>query len=64
MKNKYPIDIIDPKFQVHHNKPKKIQLHQEYRGATNNEGLFMIMIRHRKIKMISDGYKITEFSLI
>ena len=59
MKTKYPIQVIDLRFQVDHLNPKKVQLFEEYRGATNNARLFMILIRHREIKMISDGNEIT-----
>ena len=64
MKNKHPIQIIDLRFQVDHNNPNEIQLRQEHRGATNNARLFMINIRHREIKMISDGNKISEATVI
>ena len=60
MKNRYPIQVIDLRFQVDHIKSKKIQLFEEYRGATSNARLFIILVRHREIKMISDGKKITE----
>ena len=49
MKNKYPIQVIDLSFQLDQFNTKKIQLHQAFRGATNNARLFMILIRHRKI---------------
>ena len=52
MKNKYPIQAVDLRYQVDHINPKKLQLHQEYRGATKYAGLFMIIIRHRAIKKI------------
>ena len=64
MKNNYPMQVIDLRFQVDHINPKKIQLLQEYRSATNNARLFMILIRHRQIKLISDMNKITEVTLI
>ena len=64
MKTKNPFQVIDLRFQVHHIKPKKIQLFEEYRGATNNSRLFMISIRHREIKLISDGNKIREVNII
>ena len=60
MKNKYPIQVLDLRFQVDHIIPRKIQLFEEYRGATNNARLFMIIIRHRKSKMVSDGDKISQ----
>ena len=60
MKNKYLIQVIDLRFQVDHNNPRTFQLHQEYRSATNNARLFMILIRHSEINVISDGIKITE----
>ena len=52
---KYHFQIIDLRFLVNHNNPKKIQLNQEYSGATNNAHLFMILIGHKEIKMIVDG---------
>ena len=64
MKNKYPIQVIDLRFQVDHINPKKIQLFEENRGATNNARLFVISIRHREIKMISDGNKFSEVNII
>ena len=64
MKNKYPIQLIDLRFQVDQFNPKKMGLFEEYRGATNNARLFMILIRHREIKMISDGNKIVEVNII
>ena len=60
MKNRYPIQIFDLRFQVDHFNPKEIQLHQEHTCATNNARLFTILIRHRYFEMISDGNKITE----
>ena len=52
MKNKYPIQLIDLRFQVDHNNPKKKGLFEEYRGATNKARLFVILIKHRENKMI------------
>ena len=56
-KLKYPLQVIDLRFQVDHINPKKIHLFEEYRGATNNASLFKNLIRHREIKMISDELK-------
>ena len=64
MKNNYAIQVIDLRIQVDHINPKKIQLHQEYRGATANARLFIILIRYRETKMISNGNKITEVIVI
>ena len=52
MKNKYPIQLIDLRFQVDHINPKKKGLFEEYRGATNKARLFVILIKHRENKMI------------
>ena len=54
MKNKYPIQLIHLRFQVDHINPEKIGLFEEHGGATKNARLFMQLIRHREIKMISD----------
>ena len=64
MKNKYPIQVIDLRFQIDHINPKKIQLFEEYRVATNNARFYLVLIRHWEIKMISDGNKITEVNII
>ena len=62
VKNTYPIQVIDLRFQVDHIKPKKIQHFEEYRANPANARLFLILIRHKK--MVSDGNKITEIKVI
>ena len=64
MKYLYPIQITDLRFQVGHITPKKIQLFQEFSEDPANERLFIILIRHRQIEMISDGNKIIEVKVI
>ena len=63
-KNSYPIQVIDLRFQVDQINPKKIQLFQEYRADPANARLFLILIRHGRIKNVSDGNKITEIKVI
>ena len=60
MKYLYPIQMTDLRFQVDHITPKKIQLFEEFSEDPANERLFIILIRHRQIEMISDGNKIIE----
>ena len=64
MKTKYPIQVIDLRFQVDHITPKKIQLIEEYRANPANAKLFIILIRRREIEMISDGNKLIEVKVI
>ena len=64
MKYLYPIQITDLRHQVDHITPKKIQLFQEFSEDPANERLFIILIRHRQIEMISDGNKIIEVKVI
>ena len=64
MKYLYPIQITDLKFQVDHITPKKIQLFQEFSEDPANERLFIILVRHRQIEMISDGNKIIEVKVV
>ena len=45
MKTKYPIQVIDLGFQVDHINPKKVHVFEEYRNATTNARVFMILIR-------------------
>ena len=63
MKNFYPIQVIDLRYQVDHIKPKEVQLFEEYRGNPNHGRFFIILIGHREIKMISDRNKITEIKI-
>ena len=60
MKTKYPIEIIDLRHQSDHITPKKIQLLLEYGADPENAQFFLILIRRREIKLISDGNKIIE----
>ena len=64
MKNFYPIQVTDLRFQVDHITPKKVQLFEEFSEDPNNERLFVILIRHRQSEMISDGNKIIEVKVI
>ena len=64
MKNFYPIQVTDLRFQVDHITPKKIQLFEEFFEDPDNERLFIILIRHRPIEIISDGKKIIEVKVI
>ena len=60
MKTKYPIEIIDLRNQSDHITPKKFQLFKEYGLDPANARLFLILIRRREIKLISDGNKRIE----
>ena len=60
MKNLYPIQIVDLRYQVDHITPKKIPLFEEHRADHINAKLFVILIRYREIMMVSDGNKISK----
>ena len=64
MKNFCPIQVTDLTFQADHITPKKIQLFEEFSEDPENERLFVILLRHRQIEMISDGRKIIEVKVI
>ena len=64
MKKYYPIQIIDLRFQVDHISPKKIRLFEEYDNNPVNTDLYVILIKHREIKMISDGNKIIGVEVV
>ena len=64
MKTKYPIQVIDLRFQADHISPKKIQLFEEYRAHPNNARLYVILIRRREIEFLSDGNKLIEINVI
>ena len=50
MKNYYPIQIIDLRFQVDHISPKKIRLFEEYDPNPINTDLYVILINTEKLK--------------
>ena len=62
MKNKKSIQLIDLRHQVDHITPMKTQLFEEFNTdpANVNARVFVILIRHRQIELISDGKKIIE----
>ena len=64
MKYLYPIQITDLRHQVGHLTPKKIQLFEEFSEDPANERLFIILVRHRQVEMISDGNKFIEVKVI
>ena len=64
MKYLYPIQITDLRHQVDHLTPKKIQLFEEFSEDPASERLFIILIRHRQVEMISDGNEIIEVRVI
>ena len=64
MKAYYPIRVIDLRFQIEYITPKKIRLFEEYEETPENTNLYVIIIKHREINMVSDGNKITGIELI
>ena len=64
MKYLYPIQITDLRHQVDHLTPKKIHLFEEFSEDPANERLFIILVRHRQVKLISDGKKFLEVKVI
>ena len=64
MKNRYPIQVTDLRFQADYITPNKIQLFEEYRARPNNARLYVILIRRREIEFISDGNKLIEVKVI
>ena len=63
-KHLYPIQVTDFRHQVNHFTPKKIQFFEEFDDDLNVERLFIILVRHRQVEMISDGNKIVEVKVI
>ena len=64
MKTKYPIEIIDLRHQTEHITPKKIQLFHEYSADPESVKFYLILIRRREIKLISDGNIIIEVKVL
>ena len=57
MKRWYPFEIIDLWFRVDHISPKQIRLFEEYDDNQVYNILYIFLLKHREIKMISDGKK-------
>ena len=66
MKNKYPSQVIDLRHQRDNITPNKNQLieHFNTNAANVNARVFVILIRHGQIKIISDGNKKIENKVI
>ena len=58
------VQNFDLRFQVNYIILKKIMLSEEYDEDQTNTNLYIILIKHREIKMISDGDKINGFEVI
>ena len=52
------------RFQVDHISLKKIRLSEEYDDKPINTNLYVFLIKHREIKMISDGLKLGSVEVI
>ena len=65
MEDRYPIQVIDLRHQIDHISPKKLQLFQVYKNdpVYANKRLYVILIRHKQIEMISDGNKFIKSKL-
>ena len=66
MKNIYPIQVIDLRHQVDNITLKRSQLYEEFNTdpAKLFATLFVFLIRHRQIEMISDRNKKIEIKVI
>ena len=58
MKDYYPFEKIDLRFQVDQISPKKLRLFEKYNDNPANTIVYIILIKHTEIKVISDGNKI------
>ena len=64
IKNEYPIQVIDLRFQLDQITPEKTQFFKEYRVVPASARLFVILIRRRELEMISDANKLMENKVI
>ena len=63
MKTYYPIESIDLRFQVDRITPKKTRFFEEYDDNPVTTNLYVIMVKNRKIEMLSDGLKIISIEV-
>ena len=64
MKTFYPIQVIDLRFQIDYITPTKIRTFEENKNAPENTNIYVLLIKHREIKMVSVGNKKTKIELI
>ena len=64
MKTFNTIQVIDLRFQIDSITAKKIRLSEEYENAPENTNLYVILIKHKEIKMVSDGNKSLEMNFL
>ena len=60
----YPFQIIEHRFQVDHISPKKNRFFEEYDDNAVSTILYIILMKHREIKKISDGSKIIDIEVV
>ena len=63
MKTYYPIQIFDSRLPVAYLNPMKIRLLDEYDENQTNTNLYVILLKHRKTKMVSEGKTVVELKL-
>ena len=64
IKTYYLIQIFDLRFQVDHISPKKTTKFEEHNINPIDTILCIILLKHRKITMISDGNKIISVEVV
>ena len=68
MKNFYPTQVIDLRFQVKLVNPRKVQIFEEYRANVNNVRLFTIIIQRTvntgKLKLFQMEVKLLKLLLL
>ena len=59
----YPFEIIDLRFRADHITRRR-RFFEEYDENPINSNLYIFLIKHREIKMISDGNKIITVEIV
>ena len=64
MKTFYHIQVIDLRFQTDYKTPKKIRHFGENETSPEHTNLYVVLIKDKEIKMVSDGNIITGIELL
>ena len=64
MKDFYPFQIIDLRFQVDPISPNKIRIFEEYNDNPADTVMYIILMKHRETKMISVGNKVISVEVV
>ena len=59
----YPIQVFDLEFQIYYMTPERIKLFDQYENTPEHTNFYVILMKHKEIKVASEGIKTTGIEL-